>query len=114
MNATRTCACTIRSSTSIEVLTWLDNLEVDAGISYLENEPVGNVRAVPLYREHYRLLISADSPLGNRKSVTWAEVAHVPLCLLTPDMQNRRIIDRLLRESGNGESATRTLLNRIR
>jgi len=100
---------TIRSSASIEVLTWLDNLEVDAGISYLDNEPVGNVRAVPLYREHYRLLISADSPLGSRKSVTWAEVAHVPLCLLTPDMQNRRIIDRLLRESGNGESATPTL-----
>ena len=30
--------------------------------------------------------------------MTWAEVAQVPLCLLTPDMQNRRIIDRLLQE----------------
>ena len=35
--------------------------------------------------------------------MTWAEVAQVPLCLLTPDMQNRRIIDRLLRGAG-GES----------
>ena len=35
--------------------------------------------------------------------MTWAEVAQVPLCLLTPDMQNRRIIDRLLRSAG-GES----------
>ncbi len=35
--------------------------------------------------------------------VTWAEVAQVPLCLLTPDMQNRRIIDRLLKGAG-GES----------
>jgi DNA-binding transcriptional LysR family regulator len=32
--------------------------------------------------------------------VTWAEVAQVPLCLLTPDMQNRRIIDSLLRGAG--------------
>ena len=32
--------------------------------------------------------------------MTWAEVAQVPLCLLTPDMQNRRIIDGLLRETG--------------
>jgi DNA-binding transcriptional LysR family regulator len=24
---------------------------------------------------------------------TWAEVAQLPLCLLTPDMQNRRIVD---------------------
>src|SRR4029078_4174597 len=31
------------------------------------------------------------------------EVAQVPLCLLTPDMQNRRIIDGLLKTAG-GES----------
>ena len=94
---------TIYSRTSIEVLDLLDNLEIDAGITYLENEPIGRVSNVPLYREHYRLLTSADAPLGNRDSVTWAEVAQVPLCLLTPDMQNRRIIDRLLKGAG-GES----------
>jgi DNA-binding transcriptional LysR family regulator len=48
-------------------------------------------------------MTSADAPLGNRESVSWAEVAQVPLCLLTPDMQNRRIIDRLLQGAG-GES----------
>ena len=100
---------TIRSSTSIEVLTWLDNLQIDAGITYLHNEPTGNVRAVPLYRERYQLLISADSPLGNRQSVTWAEVGHIPLCLLTPDNQNRRIINQLLHDAGNGEIPVATL-----
>lgn len=94
---------TIYSRNSIEVLDLLDNLEIDAGITYLENEPLGRVSNVPLYREHYRLLTSADAPLGNRDSVSWAEVAQVPLCLLTPDMQNRRIIDRLLKSAG-GES----------
>jgi DNA-binding transcriptional LysR family regulator len=94
---------TIYSRTSIEVLDLLDNLEIDAGITYLENEPIGRVSNVPLYREHYCLLTSADAPLGNRDSVTWAEIAQVPLCLLTPDMQNRRIIDRLLKGAG-GES----------
>ena len=91
---------TIRSSTSIEVLTWLDSLEIDAGITYLDNEPLGRVQSVPLYRERYRLLIAADNPLGERAEVTWAEAGHIPLCLLSPDMQNRRIIDRLLREAG--------------
>ncbi|WP_200843299.1 LysR family transcriptional regulator substrate-binding protein, partial [Raoultella sp. 18086] len=33
-------------------------------------------------------------------SVTWAEVGRLPLCLLTPDMQNRRIIDQMLRNAG--------------
>ncbi len=94
---------TIYSRTSIEILDLLDNLEIDAGITYLGNEPLGRVNAIPLYRERYRLLTSADAPLGNRDTVTWAEVAEVPLCLLTPDMQNRRIIDGLLKGAG-GES----------
>jgi DNA-binding transcriptional LysR family regulator len=37
---------------------------------------------------------------GERESVTWDEVASLPLCLLTPDMQNRRIIDRQLLNAG--------------
>ena len=97
---------TIYSRTSIEILDLLDNLEIDAGITYVENEPVGRVTTVPLYHERYRLLTSADAPLGNRDTVTWAEVAQVPLCLLTPDMQNRRIIDGLLRAAGGDVQPT--------
>jgi DNA-binding transcriptional LysR family regulator len=91
---------TILSRTSIETLAQIENLEIDAGVTYLDNEPLGRVTTVPLYRERYRLLTSADAPLGTRDQVTWAEVAQVPLCLLTPDMQNRRIIDGLLRAAG--------------
>jgi DNA-binding transcriptional LysR family regulator len=91
---------TVLSRNSIEILGLLENLEIDAGLTYLDNEPVGRVRTVPLYHEHYRLLTAADSPLGDREQVTWAEVGQIPLCLLTPDMQNRRIIDRYLRSAG--------------
>ncbi|MBA7691281.1 hypothetical protein ES703_99824 [subsurface metagenome] len=44
---------------------------------------------------------------GDRDQVTWKEVGQVPLCLLTPDMQNRRIIDRTL--NSVGAEATPTL-----
>jgi DNA-binding transcriptional LysR family regulator len=91
---------TILSRTSIEILALLEDLEIDAGVTYIDNEPLGRVNAVPLYHERYQLLTAADAPLGNRERVTWAEVAQVPLCLLTPDMQNRRIIDGLLRSVG--------------
>jgi DNA-binding transcriptional LysR family regulator len=91
---------TILSRTSLEILAHLENLEIDAGLTYLDNEPLGRVTAVPLYRERYRLLVAADASLGDRKTVTWTEVAKVPLCLLTPDMQNRRIIEQLLRDTG--------------
>jgi DNA-binding transcriptional LysR family regulator len=97
---------TILSRTSSEILSMLDNLEVDAGLTYIDNEPLGRLRTVPLYLEQYRLLTSEDSPLGNRDRVTWAEVGKVPLCLLTPDMQNRRIIDRLLHAAGSHPEPT--------
>jgi DNA-binding transcriptional LysR family regulator len=96
----------IVSKTSIEVLRLLENLEVDAGLTYLDNEPVGRVNTVPLYLEEYRLLTSRSGVLGNRQRVTWAEVGQVPLCLLTPDMQNRRIIDALLKSAGREPSPT--------
>jgi DNA-binding transcriptional LysR family regulator len=97
---------TILSRTSAAVLALLDNLEIDAGLTYLDNEPLGKVATVPLYRERYRLLTAPDAPLGDRDKVTWAEVGELPLCLLTPDMQNRRIIDRLLRAAGATLSPT--------
>jgi len=97
---------TILSQNSIQVLTLLENLEIDAGITYLDNEPLGRVNTVPLYQERYQLLTAPDAPLGDRDSVTWAEVAQVPLCLLTPDMQNRRIIEGLLRDAGGDPQPT--------
>ena len=97
---------TILSRTSIEIRSMVENLEVDAGLSYIDNEPLGRLRAVPLYLEQYRLLTSADSPLGDHDRVTWAEVGKIPLCLLTPDMQNRRIIDGLLHAAGSRPEPT--------
>jgi DNA-binding transcriptional LysR family regulator len=91
---------TILSRTSIDVLRQIENLEVDAGLTYIDNEPLGRVTSVALYREEYRFLTSAGAPLGDRDRVTWVEVGKVPLCLLTTDMQNRRIIDRILRAAG--------------
>ena len=81
-------------------MTLLENLEVDAGMTYLDNEPLGRVNAVPLYLEDYRLLTSPSGLLGNRERGDLGGGRPVPLCLLTPDMQNRRIIDGLLRSAG--------------
>src|SRR6188508_3145904 len=99
---------TILSRNSIEVLGLLENLEVDAGLTYLDNEPLGKVRSVPLYDESNRLITAPDSLFGDRDQVTWKEVGQVPLCLLTPDMQNRRIIDRALLAAGTEANPTLT------
>ena len=88
------------SHTSIEVLTLLGNFDIDAGITYVDNEPLGRVVSVPLYEERYGLVTAAGNPYSERDGVSWAEVAELPLCLLTPDMQNRRLIDQHLAETG--------------
>jgi DNA-binding transcriptional LysR family regulator len=91
---------TILSRTSVEILAGIETLDLDAGITYLDNEPLGRVAQVPLYTEYYRFLCAPGSALALRKSVTWREVAAQPLCLLTADMQNRRIVNQHLAEAG--------------
>lgn len=90
----------VLSRTSIEILSLLGNLDIDAGVTYLDNEPLGPVLSVPLYSETYHLITAAGNPYSDRQAVTWAEVSSLPLCLLTPDMQNRRIINQHLQEAG--------------
>ena len=97
---------TILSRTSIEVLSLLGNFDIDAGITYLDNEPLGRVVSVPLYAERYQLITAAGTPLSERDTVTWSEVSELPLCLLTQDMQNRRIIDQHLAEAGTSARPT--------
>lgn len=96
----------VLSRTSIEVLSLLGNFDIDIGITYLDNEPLGRVTSVPLYAERYQLITAAGNPLAERETVTWSEVGHLPLCLLTPDMQNRRIIDHHLAQAGTSARPT--------
>jgi DNA-binding transcriptional LysR family regulator len=88
------------STTSMTIQRGLDTFEFDAGITYLDNEPLLRIRTVPLYRERYFLATGDPDLFADRDSITWAEAARVPLCLLTPDMQNRRIVDDAFARAG--------------
>lgn len=90
----------VLSSTSVEILKSLEGLQIDAGISYLDNEPLGRVVTVPLYEERYALVVRADAPEAGLSRIGWADLGALPLCLLTPDMQNRRIIGGHLARAG--------------
>ena len=85
---------------SAEIVRRLAEFELDAGLTYLPEEPVHNTRVLPLYRERYLLLTPADGPLADRDTVSWADLAGVPMCALSTAMQNRRILDAALAEAG--------------
>jgi len=91
---------TVLSLTSQEIQEGIDNFELDVGLTYLDNEPLDRVISKPIYQEAYVLLTREDGPFGDRDTITWVEAAEQKLCLLTSDMQNRRIIDGIFRSVG--------------
>lgn len=91
---------TVLSTPSVEIQRGLDDFSVDAGLTYLDNEPLSHVRTIPLYHERYLLFTPESASLSDRREVTWRDAATLPLCLMTPDMQNRRILDATFLEVG--------------
>jgi DNA-binding transcriptional LysR family regulator len=90
----------VLSQNSQEIQRGIDNFELDAGLTYLDNEPLENVLTKPICHEEYLFLTPASGPYAQRRKITWKEAAQAPLCLLTRDMQNRRIIDGIFRAAG--------------
>jgi DNA-binding transcriptional LysR family regulator len=90
----------ILSQSFVEIHRQLERFELDVGISYLDTELAANLRPYVLYRETYYLLAPAAHPLAQRRSITWRETSALPLCLLTPDMLNRLIVNRIFTEVG--------------
>lgn len=82
----------VRSMTSRDIERALLAYELDAGLTYLDNEPPAQVRSVPLYSERYLFVTRTDSSL-DRQQIDWEGIAGAPLCLLHTGMQNRRILD---------------------
>jgi DNA-binding transcriptional LysR family regulator len=90
----------IISQTSSELQRELDDFTIDVGLTYLDNDPLSRVRTVPLYRERYVLITHEASGFSGLKSISWAKAAALPLCLLIPAMQNRRVIDMQFQAAG--------------
>jgi DNA-binding transcriptional LysR family regulator len=90
----------LRTMSSRALQKALNAFEIDGGITYLNSEPLERVIAVPLYTERYVFLTQPIHPLASRGNISWAEALDQPLCLLSTDMQNRRIIDRVAAAAG--------------
>lgn len=89
----------ILSRTSNHIIEMLENFEIELGLTYIDNEPLGNATAMQLYKEDYAFVCPIDAKLSKYDKLAWSQLKGEKLCLLTPDMQNRRIIDRNLIEN---------------
>ncbi len=90
----------IETASSLAIQRQLDEGTIDAGLTYSDTVSGDVVTVEPLYDEHYLLLAPKRLVPGTRTTITWAEAADLPLSLLEPGMQNRRILDRMFEEVG--------------
>ncbi|OYZ89042.1 MAG: LysR family transcriptional regulator [Rhizobiales bacterium 17-65-6] len=90
----------ILSLSSAAIQRGLDDLDLDVGVTYLDTEPLSRVSGFALYEEAYVFVTAQGEAHVGCETISWRAAAESPLCLLTGDMQNRRIIDRVLAEAG--------------
>ncbi|MEM6622601.1 MAG: LysR family transcriptional regulator [Pseudomonadota bacterium] len=90
----------IYSRSAAEISQGVERFELDAGVTYLQSSTPSGFIAQPLFAERYELLAPPDMVPADVKTITWAEVAEFPLCLLTRNMMNRRIIDDAFNQAG--------------
>ena len=83
-----------------DILRKLGNFELDVGLSYLDDDRLGDFRTVPIFRERYRLVAADEAMFEGATAMSWTDVAALPLCLFTTNMQCRRGIDEAFAEAG--------------
>lgn len=89
----------VRAMSSPEIEVGLEGLSLDIGLGYTDrlDQRATRLEALPQYTEHYFLLRRAARPASARlriaEAMAWAQAARQPLCLLTPEMHYRTIID---------------------
>ncbi len=83
----------VHSMSSREIGLQLKTHGIDAGLTYLDNEPIGEVETHPVYEEEYVFVTASRELLS---PVDWSALDGISLCLLSGEMQNRRIVDSLL------------------
>ena len=71
----------------------LRNFELDVGITYLEGQSLKKLNTMVLYQEQLSLMIPKNMLSTQQQTIGWKEAAELPLCLLSPNMKERQVMD---------------------
>lgn len=80
------------------ILRRLKEQDLHLGLLYARSVADEALDALPLFSERYVLVAGEQASLP--RQLSWAEVAELPLCLLSQDMQNRQMLDEVFRALG--------------
>ncbi len=88
----------LTSLSAEEIIRQLDSFGLDLGLTYINDPNLKGFNKLSLYHERHVLLARTPDPNLLNRHLIWSDVADLPLCLLTRNMQNRRLIDGAFRE----------------
>ena len=98
---------TVLSMSSDEIENGLEKLSLDVALGYTDRlqSKALRLRSLAQYTEHYFLVKKSAQPDARNRlkigtKITWQQASSLPLCLLTPDMHNRTIVDAAFAEAG--------------
>lgn len=97
----------VRSLSSRQIEEGLESLTLDLGLGFAERLTAGawaqRLVVLAQYSEHYFLVRRAPQPAPQLRlgaPMRWADAARLPLCLLTPEMHNRSLVDTAFAQAG--------------
>lgn len=98
---------TVLSMSSDEIENGLKKLSLDVALGYTDRLQYKalRLRSLAQYTEHYFLVQKSAQPDARNRlkigaKITWQQASNLPLCLLTPDMHNRTIVDAAFAQAG--------------
>ncbi|ACL62352.1 LysR family transcriptional regulator [Methylobacterium nodulans] len=80
--------------------TGLNNFSLDAALTYLDTAELGRRNSLKIYTEKLCVLVPDTEEFRNRASITWREVADLPLAMLRPAIHERRFVDTIFDKVG--------------
>jgi DNA-binding transcriptional LysR family regulator len=94
----------VQSLSSQDIEAGLERLAIDLGLGYVDRiAGSARLRPWPQYVEHYYVLQRSERSTATLRfgaPIRWADAAALPLCLLSPEMHNRVIVDAVFRRLG--------------
>lgn len=98
----------VRALSSQEIEEGLENLSLDLALGFTDRlKKGGHFAVLAQFDEHYflvrRLETAAHAPPAGLQlgaAMRWVDAARLPLCLLTPEMHNRSLVDRAFAQVG--------------
>jgi DNA-binding transcriptional LysR family regulator len=78
----------------------LSRFSLDVGLTYLDHEDFARLNTLSLFAETLKLLVPDTPEFAGRQTITWRELADLPIAMLRPTMRERQFVNQVFEKVG--------------